>query len=144
MKTGSIAVIGPCIVIVAGVTYAFMRDTNRAKRIVPDTGPAVAAKSDGVGRVVQVDEIAKGPGVFQNEFVLRGAVAGIRKTEGVFAVIDAREFKLCGVLTYANNTIPVKFTGDLPAPRSIVEITGRVVKDKKGLVIAARRVEIVK
>jgi hypothetical protein len=139
MKSGITAVVLACIVVVAGIAYSFIHDDNPV-----DKGTTVTAKPNISSRVVQVDELAKSPEDFRGEFVLRGVVAGVRKTDGVFAVIDSREFESCEVLTCAANTIPVKFNGYLPDPKTIVEITGRVIRGKKGLVIEAKRVEVVK
>jgi len=140
MKSGIIAVVLASIIVIGGISYAFHRtDDSSIEKAV-----AVTAKSHGLSEVVHVDDLAKRPEDFKEEFVLRGVVAGVRKTDGIFAVIDSREFKTCGVLTCAINTIPVKFDGELPSSKTIVEITGRVVQAEKGLIISARRVEIVK
>ncbi len=140
MKSGIIAVVLAGIVVIGGIAYAFQHTGDRPV----DKVVAVTAKQRGLSEVVQVDDLAKNPEAFQEVFVLRGAVAGVRKTDGIFAVVDSREFESCGVLTCAINTIPVKFDGELPKPRTIVEITGRVVQGAKGLIINAESVKAVK
>ncbi len=140
MKSGIIAVILAGIVVIGGIAYAFHRTGDKPV----DGVVAVTANPRGSSEVVNVDDLAKKPEDFKGEFVLRGAVAGVRKTDGIFAVVDAREFESCGVLTCAINTIPVKFDGELPAPKSIVEITGRVIQGEKGLIINAEHVKAVK
>ncbi len=140
MKSGIIAVVLAGIVVSGGIAYAFHRTVDGPV----DGVVAVTAKTRGSTEVVNVDDLAGNPEGFKGEFVLRGAVAGVRKTDGVFAVVDSREFESCGVLTCALNTIPVKFDGELPAPKSIVEITGRVIRGEKGLIINAESVKAVK
>ena len=63
---------------------------------------------------------------------------------GVFGVIDAGEFESCGVLTCSKNTVPVKFKGELPQLKTIVDITGKMIQSKNGRIIEAIRVEEVK
>jgi hypothetical protein len=140
MKSGIVVVVLASVIVVAGITYSFIRKNDKPL----DTPVPVAVTPNGSSKVVSVDELAKNPEGLRGEFVLRGVVAGVRKDQGVFAVIDSREFESCGVLTCAANTIPVKFDGVLPAPKTIVEITGRVVRGDGGLVIRAKRVEVVK
>lgn len=138
MKSGIIAVILAGIVVVGGITYAFQRTGDR-----PVDG-VVTVTPGKLSEVVNVDDLANKPEDFKGEFVLRGAVAGVSKTDGVFAVVDSREFESCGVLTCALNTIPVRFNGELPEPKTIVEITGRVIRGENGLIINAESVKAVK
>jgi len=140
VKSGIIAVVLAGIVITAGIMYSFIRENDKP---IDDIVTTVAKPKES-SKVIHVDELVQNPKDFQSEFVLRGVVAGVRKSEGIFAVIDSREFESCGVLTCAANTIPVKFDGELPNFKSIVEITGRVIRNEKGLIIDAERVEVVK
>ena len=140
MKTGTIVVILAGIVIIAGITYSFIRE----KDAPVDMRPRATAKSATSSKIVHVDDLAKSPENFKGEIMLRAVVAGVRKSEGVFGVIDSREFESCGVLTCAENILPVKFSGNLPEPKAVVEITGRMVRVEKGLIIQAKRVEVVK
>ncbi len=140
MKTGTIAVILASAIVVAGITYAFVRGTDE-----PAAPPlAAAVKPAAASKVVHVDDLAKRPDDFKGDIVLRGVVAGVKPSKGVFGIIDSREFESCGgVLTCAENILPVKFSGALPEPKAVVEITGRMVRGEKGLVIEANRVEAV-
>ncbi|VAX34767.1 hypothetical protein MNBD_NITROSPIRAE03-646 [hydrothermal vent metagenome] len=140
MKSGIIAVVLAGIVVIGGITYAFQRTEDRPV----DEVVAVATKTRGASEVVNVDDLAKKPEDFKGEFVLHGAVAGVSKTDGVFAVVDSREFESCGVLTCALNTIPVRFDGELPEAKTIVEITGRVMRGENGLIINAESVKAIK
>lgn len=135
MRSGTIAVILAGFVVIAGVTCAFVRDGGDAD---PDEAPA---RSEPSAVAVHVDDLADNPEKFRGEIVLRAVVSAVKKSDGVFAVIDSREFESCGVLTCAKNNLPVKFSGELPGPRTVVEITGEVVKGDKGLVFDAKRVD---
>jgi len=137
MKSGIIAVILAGLVLVAGITYAFIRD--RGDAVADETSPP--AKLEASAAPVQVDDLADNPDKFKGEIVLRAVVSAVNRSDGVFAVIDSREFESCGVLTCAKNSLPVKFNGELPDPRTVVEITGEVVKGEKGLVFDAKRVD---
>lgn len=138
MKSGHIVLILAGLVVVGGIAYAFMRD---------GAGMPVqqaAAESQGtVRKLVHVGELAAKPEDFKGEILLRAAVAAVKESEGVMSVIDAREFKSCGVVTCAESYLPVKFTGKLPQTKTIVEITGHVGKTGKGFVFEASRVDVV-
>ncbi len=141
MKSGITAVVLAGVVVVAGITYSFLHASNTS--INEDV--SAAAKPNGASRIIHVDELAKDPEDFRDEFMLSGVVAGVNKSEKMFAVIDSREFESCGELTCAANTIPVKLNSDdMPRPKSVVIITGKLVQSDKGFVIKAKRVEVVK
>ena len=139
MKTRIATVIIAAVVVAAGITYSFVRDTHTAVGMKPpvDAGPNVSSK------VVHVDELAKNPGDFKGEIVLQGVVAGVKKSEGVFGIIDSREFESCGILTCAENILPIKFDGKAPGLKAVVQVTGQVVRGENGLIVEAKRVEIV-
>ncbi|NOZ23999.1 MAG: hypothetical protein GXP25_23220 [Planctomycetes bacterium] len=138
MRTGILAVILAGVVVVAGITYSFIRNRDACV----DEALPTAARPGPLSQVVHVDELAKDPGRFAGDIVLQGVVAGVKKSEGVFGVIDSREFESCGSLTCAENILPVKFAGELPEPKSVVQITGRVVRGEKGLLFEAKGVEV--
>lgn len=138
MKSGHVVLILAGVVVVGGITYAF---TGVGAGL--SVQPAVAESHATSLKVVHVDELAAKPEDFKGEIVVRAAVAAVKEAEGVMSVIDSREFESCGVLTCAENYLPVKFTGKLPVPKTVVEITGRVAKTEKGLVFEAKRVDAV-
>jgi hypothetical protein len=137
MKSGTIAVTLAGFVLVAGIAYAFVRDSGDAA--ADET--AAPVRLEPLAVAVHVDDLADNPEKFKGEIVLRAVVSAVKKSDGVFAVIDSREFESCGVLTCAKNNLPVKFAGKLPEPKTVVEITGEVVKSDKGLVFDAKRVD---
>lgn len=138
MKGGQVALILAGIVSFGGIGYAFFRDG--ASSAVPQ---AAAESQPSSTKVAHVDELAGKPEEFKGEIQLRAVVAAVKESEGVMSVIDSREFESCGVLTCAENYLPVKFSGKLPQPKTVVEMTGRIVKTDKGLVFEAKHVDAV-
>ena len=139
MRTGTAAVMLAGIVVITGIAYSFIRE----KDVPADVVPPVTAGADTSSKIVQVDDLARNPGEFKGEIVLRAVVVGVRKSKGVFGVIDSREFESCGTLSCAKSILPVKFSGRLPEPKAVVVITGQMVRGEKGLIIQAKRVEVV-
>ncbi len=75
MRTGTAAVMLAGLVVIIGVTYAFLRE-----RAAPaEAEPPGAITPETSSRVVQVDEVAKNPERFRGEIVLRAVVVGVRK-----------------------------------------------------------------
>lgn len=142
MRSGTFAVALAAAVIVGGIAFAFIRNAGVANVVKP-TAPPESGVQPSAGDVVHVDDLAANPQQFAGRVVLKGAVAGVNRSESVFGVIDAREFERCGVVTCAANTLPVKYAGALPEPKTIVRITGSVAQEDKGLVIEATQVEVV-
>jgi len=140
MKSGIVTVGLASVVIVAGISYAFVSGNQNPPRAIV----SASITPDSAVKVVNVDELALESGNFTGEFVLRGVVAGVRETEGLLALIDSREFEACGVLTCADNTLPVRYAGPLPTPGTMVEVTGRIVRNERGLVINATQIQVVK
>ncbi|NIA21625.1 MAG: hypothetical protein GWP05_06605 [Anaerolineaceae bacterium] len=138
MKAGIVAVVLAAVVVAAGITYSFIRQEDGPV----DRGPPVTAGPDSSSKIVQVDDLAKSPEDFKGRIVLRAVVVGLKESEGVFGVIDSREFESCGRLTCAETILPVRFSGRLPGLKTVVEITGRVVRGEKGLIIDAEGVEV--
>lgn len=138
MKSGQVIMILAGLVVAGGMAFAFLRD-----RAGLSIQPAAAESDASMPKVVHVDELAAEPNKFNGEFVLRAVVAGVKESEGVISVIDSREFESCGVLTCAENYLPVKLGGKLPQPKTIVELTGHVIKSDKGLLFEASRLDVV-
>jgi hypothetical protein len=131
MKSGKIAVALAVVVVVAGIAYAFLHDTGA----VADTG------QESVADVVHVDDLADHPEKYQGEIVVKAVVARVNKAKGALSVIDFREFEECHEIACAKNYLPVKVESELPAPETVVTLTGQVVRTDKGLVFEAKRLE---
>lgn len=139
MKSGMVTIVLAIVVIAAGITYALMYKPRRPIHTVA----ASSAEPNKSSKVIQVKELVQRTEPFEGEIVLRGVVAGVNEAQGVFGVADAREFQAEGTICADDVVLPVRFRGDLPEPKTIVEITGQVILDKRGQIIEAQRVEIV-
>lgn len=137
MKSGKIAVALAAVVVVAGIAYAFLRE----KGAFAESRGEPASASSALAGVVQVDDLADSPEKYQGEIVLKAVVARVNKSKGVLSVIDFREFEACGEVGCARNYLPVKVEGELPEPKTVVELAGEVVRTEKGLVFQAKRLE---
>lgn len=135
MRTGKVAVGLAAIVVVSGLAFAFVRQGS----VEADSRPSPTMTS--AAAVVEVDDLAANPDGVKGEVRLRAAVAKVNKAKGVFAAIDAREFESCGCIDCAKHYLPVRYAGDLPAVKAVVEVTGEVVRTDKGLVFEATRLE---
>lgn len=139
MKSGTIAVTLAGFVVAAGIAYAFMIDGGSAAY----AGDGPTAKADAApAKVVHVDDLADKPESYKGEIVLKGVVARVSKSKGVFAAIDYREFKKCHELDCAKHYLPVKYDGEIPKPESLIEMRGQVMKGEKGLVFEAQKLEV--
>lgn len=137
IKTGHIAVGLSAILVVLGVGHAFLYQSNTAQAQSEQTA---TAEEQPLG-YIHVDELAKDPHAYPGEIVLRAVVAKSNESEGVVSVIDSREFESCGQLKCAENYLPVKISGTLPEPKTLLLITGQVIRDKHGLVFQATQVK---
>ncbi len=139
MNSGKIAVVFAALVTVLGIGWAFVRGGSQ---VAAESTPVAAEKTE--SQAVHVDELAERPSDHAGEITLRAVVARVNEEAGLFSVIDAREFESCSSLTCAKHYVPVKFSGRIPEPKSIVQLTGHTVKTEKGLVFEAKRLEAVK
>lgn len=154
MKSRHFVVALATVVVVGGVVFAFMREApTESSPNAAATGPtlasvteaAVATTSDEAApQAVHVDDLTVHPDDHTGPVLIRGIVAGVNQQENVVALIDAREFEACGTVACATNYLPVRVTGTLPEPLSLVQITGEVVKGTNGLEVRADALETVK
>lgn len=137
MKSGRVAVTLAAIIVVAGTAYAFLRDTGAVANSEVQSAPASTLIAD----VVHVDDLAEHPEKYEGEIVLKAVVARVSKAKGALSVIDFREFEECHQVACAKNYLPVKVESEIPAPETVVILTGQVVRTEKGLVFEAKRLE---
>jgi hypothetical protein len=139
MKSGRVAVAVAGLITVAGIGWAFVQGGGE----VAAEPQASTAKEEANSPIVHVDELAERPSEHAGEIALRGVVARVSQDAGLFSVIDSREFESCGTVTCAEHYLPVKFSGEIPKPKTIVQLTGRTIKTEKGLLFEAERLEVV-
>lgn len=160
MKSGNLVVALAGFVVVSGIAYAFASDKATPAAVSTSATVAEPCCSTGEGtpacvndatscepksgEAVHVDDLAAKPENYKGEIVLKAAVARVTKSKDVFAAIDYREFKKCHELDCAKHYLPVKFSGEIPKPETLVQTTGQVVKGEKGLVFEAKKLEVIK
>ncbi len=85
----------------------------------------------------------KNPEQYAGSVTIQGVVSRIFPKDKMIALIDIQEVKECRVITCANLTLPVKWSGDMPEPAETVQISGRIEKeDNKMIFIALTLVNI--
>ena len=142
MKTGPLVVALAAVVVVGGVAFAFMQEVPAETS--PDTTAATTAVMDETpSQAVHVDDLTANPDEHTGTVLIQGVVAGVDQKENVFALIDAREFEACGTVACATNYLPVRVTGTLPEPLSLVQVSGEIVTGTKGLEVRADALEAV-
>ncbi len=134
MKRGFILLAAAGLIIISGVCYSFAGRSSKA-------GGAASARAH---KIINVNELAANPAAFYGNIMLRGVVAGVNKAQKIFGVIDVSEFKSCGTLLCARYTLPVKYSGNPPELKSLVNISGRLIKNSRGMIIEARNIQAVK
>ncbi len=74
---------------------------------------------------------------------VEGVVSAVWPKQGRLGLIDAEEFKRCGVVTCAQMTLPVLWAGEMPLVASTVHVTGKVTKKGMRLMFEASGLETV-
>ena len=102
----------------------------------PTTGPATAAPPLGVEDFMKHVDQHGGP------VTVEGVVSSAAAGKGLLTLIDRREFAECGIEECAEYTLPVQWSGSMPAVKDAVRVAGRV-KDAGGgkLLFVAASVE---
>lgn len=143
MKSNWIALALAGCAAVGGLTYAFLqyeKPTEQAdaveSSIQPDSTLTVVKETP--DQPVHVDDLFENLENHSGRISLQGVVAGSDADKGVFGVIDLREYEECGVLSCAKFTMPVRFSGDLPEAKTILTMTGEVVKTSDGYLFDAQ------
>ncbi len=138
MKKGFILLAAAGLIITSGISYSF---TVRNSKAADAASPSISTK---VHKIINVNELAANPAAFYGNIRLRGVVAGVNKARKVFGIIDVSEFKSCGTLLCARYTLPVKYSGNPPELKSIVNISGRLTKNNRGMIIEAQNIQAAK
>lgn len=92
-------------------------------------------------RVAGVDEFMKNVDANRGEVLVEGVVSAVEATDRRVALIDSAEFEHCGVVTCAENTLPVRWAGELPAVKERVRVRGKVEEEGGKLVFVAASAE---
>ena len=146
MKKRFILLTAAGLIIIGGLSYSFAYDNGRtaAMRNSRAGGTTSQPSPARAHKIINVNELAAKPAAFYGDIILQGVVAGVNKAQKVFGIIDVNEFKSCGTLLCARYTLPVKYSGNPPELKSIVKISGRLIKNNRGMIIEAGNIQVVK
>lgn len=111
---------------------------------LPTPGPVVVATHaepvaapDPIG----VDELMKNVDKHRGDVVVEGIVSAA--AQGRVSLIDCGELEKCGVVTCAELTLPVEWTGKSPDVKQRVRLHGKVRESEGKLSFAADKLEVV-
>lgn len=85
------------------------------------------------------DFIRAGAKVDQSVFV-EGVVARVEAPQHRMALIDDAEFEECEVTTCATIYLPIRWTGDMPAPKELISVKGQVATEGGKLIVIAKEI----
>lgn len=90
---------------------------------------------------IGVEELMMDVEDYPGEIRVEGVVSAVEPAGQMVALIDTREFKECGITTCARFTLPVHWTGSMPAVADTVRIDGAVKEVEGKLVFEAKGLE---
>lgn len=105
------------------------------------TGPGVAGGASPARAILGVDEFMQHVEQHRGTVRVEGVVSAVAPAQQTLALIDRREFQACAVTTCARLTLPVRWTGPMPALRDLVRLEGKVQHEGGKLIFKARTLE---
>jgi len=102
---------------------------------------AVGVVSPQSGGVLGVVELMKNVDRYRGTVRLEGVVSAVAPEEQALSLVDAKEFQTCGVVTCAQLTLPVRWTGPMPSAQDIIRLDGEVQEVSGKLIFKARTLE---
>lgn len=91
--------------------------------------------------VLGVEQLMKEVDNYPGEIRVEGVVNSVLPANQMLSLIDTREFKECGITTCAQFTLPVHWSGSMPAVEETVLIEGTVKEIKGKLIFEAKGLE---
>lgn len=134
-------ILAPIVVVAAGVAVLGIR----ARWIDSSATPTGDESRDPRGEEasVGVDSFMRNVDRYRRQPLrVEGVVSAASQEEGSLALIDRAEFERCG-LGCAELTLPIRWSGPMPAIQDTVRVQGEVQKDGGKLVFVAGSVEVV-
>ncbi len=128
-------IIGGLLIVAATVVVSQIH-TNSA----PSAPKPSAAKSSQTNAVLSVENFMKNVDRYRGSVRVEGVVAAVSATNQMLGLIDTREFQTCG-LEKCGLSLPVRWTGPMPALGQAVHADGRVQETEGKLVLVAKTVE---
>ena len=103
---------------------------------------AAESNAPNAGKPLSVDELAANPAAHSGRVSVVGVVGTVNPGKG-FVLVDAREFKNCGLSCLTEpgtNKIPFLWTGATPQVKQTIQVDGILEKTAKGFSIKAEKV----
>lgn len=97
-----------------------------------------------IGPPIGVAALMRDAGKHKGPVLVEGVVAKVFPRAQKLGVIDTVEFRRCGVVTCAEEMLPVRWKGAMPEPKALVRMEGEVQKGPAGFEFVARSVETVR
>ena len=102
--------------------------------------PMACAADQKPDAVLGIEQLMKEVDNYRGEIRVEGVVSSVLPANQMLSLIDTREFKECGITTCAQFTLPVHWSGSMPAVEETVlidgtvrEIEGKLIFEAKGL-----------
>ncbi len=128
----------PCFVLVIALLASFPGREGQgdgfplAQAFASDSKP---------GAVLGVEQLMVEVDKYEGSSRVEGVVSTVAPAEQMFSLIDIKEFKECGVTTCARLTLPVHWTGSMPAIQDAVRVEGEVKELNGKLVLEANAMD---
>jgi hypothetical protein len=106
---------------------------SEAKEKKPSTGESVAVT--GPAKVLGVDEYMSNVDRYKGPVNIKGVVSTVSPKHQMLGLIDTGEFESCKVVTCAQLTLPVFWTGKMPHVKETVVVEGEAKQKNKRLAI---------
>lgn len=103
--------------------------------VAAEQAPAKTAPALEVSTLMRDAEKQKGP------ITVEGVVSRVYVKDQKLGLIDTAEFKRCGTVTCADAVLPVRWTGTMPEPKSLVRIEGEIRKEGGKMEFLAKTLE---
>lgn len=116
----SIVLLGPTLLVLAA--SCGHRSEAEAPKASEEASPTVE-------RTLSVEQLMRDADVHKGEIVVEGVVSAVSESERRVALIDAAEYEHCGVVTCAEYTLPVRWTGELPVLKERLRVRGSIADD---------------
>jgi len=104
------------------------------------TNSAPPAESSKTNAVLGVENFMKNVEHYRGNVRVEGVVATVSASDQMLALIDVREFQTCG-LEQCSLSLPVRWSGTMPAVGQAVRTDGQVQEAKGKLVFVAKTLE---
>ena len=132
----------PLFLISLCAVFAFMSVTlSHSGGLTKEPSPDKVDPVVGSSRVIEVDEFMTNVNRYQGPVRIRGVVSAVSPNRQMIGLIDKKEFDSCKIVTCAQLTLPVFWTGRMPQVKNTVLIEGEVKEKERRLIFVAQTVK---